>query len=78
VLLLYRWLSAKFFALKTSCDINRELSSLYMVFLVKVCIGVILGGYEGYAYPPVFGVGVPYPPLFKSCHKKNYDANLSV
>ena len=34
-------------------------------------IGVILGGYEGYAYPPLFGVGGTVPPLFKSCHKKN-------
>ena len=27
-------------------------------------IGVILGGYEGYAYPPLFGVGGTVPPHF--------------
>ena len=31
-------------------------------------------GVRGVRVPPLFGVGVPYPPLFKSCHKKNYDA----
>ena len=34
-------------------------------------------GVRGVRVPPLFGVGVPYPPLFKSCHKKNYDANPS-
>jgi len=29
-----------------------------------VIIGVTYGGYGGYAYPPLFGAGVPYPPLF--------------
>jgi len=32
--------------------------------MVKIGIGVTYGGYGGYAYPPLFGVGVPYPPLF--------------
>jgi len=33
-------------------------------FSAIVSIGVTYGGYGGYAYPPLFGVGVPYPPLF--------------
>jgi len=42
-----------------------------------VHIGFILGGMMG-TRTPTFCSGVPYLPLFKSCHKKNYDANPSV
>ena len=38
-------------------------------------IGVIVRGKRCTRTPHFFGVGVPYPPLFKSCHKKNYYAN---
>ena len=34
-------------------------------------IGVILGGYEGYAYPPLFKVGGTVPPTFKR-YKSGY------
>ena len=34
-------------------------------------IGVILGGYKGYAYPPLFKVGGTVPPTFKR-YKSGY------
>ena len=38
---------------------------------LPVSIGVILGGYEGYAYPPLFKVGGTVPPTFKR-YKSGY------
>ena len=39
--------------------------------LTVFTIGVILGGYEGYAYPPLFKVGGTVPPTFKR-YKSGY------
>ena len=33
-------------------------------------IGVVLGGYEGYAHRPLFGVGVPYPHFLRDVTRK--------
>ena len=48
---------------RTEC--NTVISTLeWSLNYTDVYIGVTYGGYEGYAYPPLFGEGVPYPPLF--------------
>ena len=42
-----------------------DYSATYFGYMTRFFIGVILvgWGYEGYAYPPLFNVGVLYPTL---------------
>jgi len=46
-------------------------------FSAIVSIGVTYGGYGGYAYPPLFGVGGTVPPTFWACDRINNSHFLS-
>ena len=60
----YGGLTLAYYFLQTAYFIflSQERATLFKERLIKDNFtGVILGGYEEYAYPQLFGVGVPYP-----------------